>query len=383
MPARTEALPHTAPSTRVSLQLRWHRFRNRLIANPGFQRWAARTPIARMIANRRATQLHHITAGFVYSQTLMAFLDLELPQRLADGPVTSEQLVTLTGVPEPGLITLLKAARSLGLLEYYPDHLWGLGELGAALLANPGIAAMVSHHRHLYRDLAEPGALLSNRSDTALANYWAYGEVKSGTTDPGTYSDLMALSQGMIADYVLDTLDLRGHRQLLDIAGGTGSFATRAIARYPGLQARVFDLPAVAERARRENQLPEATLGFVGGDMFNDDLPASADLISLVRVLHDHDDGPVQALLIRAYEALPPGGRLIVAEPLAETPGSAAIGHGYFGMYLWAMGSGRPRTAAELTEMMSLAGFDNVREQKSAMSVLVRVLSGEKSKRNL
>ena len=193
----------------------------------------------------------------------------------------------------------------------------------------------------------------------------------------------MALSQGMIADYVLDTVDLRGHRQLLDIAGGTGAFAARAIARHPGLQARVFDLPAVAERARRENQLPEATLGFVGGDMFNDDLPTSADLISLVRVLHDHDDGPVQALLTRAYEALPPGGRLIVAEPLAETPGSAAIGHGYFGMYLWAMGSGRPRTAAELTEMMSLAGFDNVREQKSAMSVLVRVLSGEKSKRNL
>ena len=87
--------------------------------------------------------------------------------------------------------------------------------------------------------------------------------------------------------------------------------------------------------------------------------------------------------MTRAYEALPPGGRLIVAEPLAETPGSAAIGHGYFGMYLWAMGSGRPRTASELTEMMSLAGFDNVREQKSAMSVLVRVLSGEKSKRNL
>ncbi|MGD2009181.1 MAG: methyltransferase, partial [Cellvibrionales bacterium] len=93
MPARTEALPRTEPSTRVSLRLRWHRFRNSLIAKPSFQRWAARTPIARFIANRRATQLHHITAGFVYSQTLMAFLDLELPQRLADGPVTSEQLV--------------------------------------------------------------------------------------------------------------------------------------------------------------------------------------------------------------------------------------------------------------------------------------------------
>ena len=112
--------------------------------------------------------------------------------------------------------------------------------------------------------------------------------------------------------------------------------------------------------------------------MFEDPLPEQADLMSLVRVLHDHDDKPAQLLINKAFEALPQGGQLIVAEPMANTPGSESIGHTYFGFYLWAMGSGRPRTAPELTSMMNIAGFKTIREAKSPMPSLVRVLVGEK-----
>ncbi len=48
----------------------------------------------------------------------------------------------------------------------------------------------------------------------------------------------------------------------------------------------------------------------------------------------------------RAHDALPPGGTLLIAEPMAGTPGAEAMGDAYFGLYLWAMGSGRPRSAA-------------------------------------
>jgi len=359
--------------------MRWHQFRNQLIANPAFQRWAARNPLTRPIANRRATQLHHMTAGFVYSQTLLAFIELELPQRLAGGPVQTETLVAQTGLPEAGLVTLLKASRALGLLEYYPDNLWGLGELGAALLANPGIAAMVKHHRHLYLDLSDPGTILQRREHSALSAFWAYGDVKTGSTDPETYSELMATSQDMIADYVLDAVDLRRHRKLLDVAGGTGAFARRAITRFPNLSARVFDLPAVAEQANDQALQQDGPIKYLGGDMFSDPLPDRTDVLTFIRVLHDHDDEPVQNLLHKAHEALDTGGRLIIAEPMAETRGSDAIGHTYFGLYLWAMGSGRPRTASELKCMVEKAGFTHVQEARSPMPVLVRVLVAEKN----
>lgn len=380
MSVQSQILRNETPSQSTSWRLRWHHYRNKLIASPRFQKWAARNPITRIIANRRATQLHHITAGFVYSQTLTAFVDLDIPDLLADGPAQTERLVSATGISEPALLTLLRAATGLGLLESYEGGLWGLGELGAAMLANPGIAAMVRHHRHLYADLADPTALLRQRGNTALANYWAYGEVKSGEINPETYSELMATSQGMIADYVLDSVDFSGKENLVDIAGGTGAFARRAMERFPNIRATVFDLPAVAEQAASapNNHDTANALKYRGGDMFEDPLPEQADLMSLVRVLHDHDDKPAQLLINKAFEALPQGGQLIVAEPMANTPGSESIGHTYFGFYLWAMGSGRPRTAPELISMMNIAGFKTIREAKSPMPSLVRVLVGEK-----
>ncbi|MDG1827804.1 MAG: methyltransferase [Luminiphilus sp.] len=380
MSVQGQLVSNDTPGYSTSWRLRWHQYRNKLIANPRFQKWAARTPLVRLIANRRATQLHHITAGFVYSQTLAAFVELDIPNLLADGPAQTDRLISATGIPEPALLTLLKAAKGLGLLECYEGNIWGLGELGAAMLANPGIAAMVRHHQHLYADLSDPTALLRQREKTALANYWAYGDVKKGDISPETYSELMATSQGMIADYVLDTVDFNDKARLVDIAGGTGAFARRAVARFPNLRATVYDLPAVTEQAavaHNSNDTPHA-LQYQGGDMFEDPLPEQADIMSLVRVLHDHDDKPAQHLINKAFQALSLNGQLMVAEPMAETPGSESIGHTYFGFYLWAMGSGRPRTSAELTSMMKIAGFNNVREAKSPMPSLVRVLIGDK-----
>lgn len=383
MNSRSHAIRFNTPGPQTNLRIRWHQYRNRLIASPRFQRWAARNPIARIIANRRATQLHHITAGFVYSQTLLAFVELDLPRLLADGPAQTDRLAQETGLGKPALLTLLKAAHGLELLEHYPGDLWGLGELGASLLANPGIGAMVRHHRHLYQDLAEPTALLKSRNQSALSAYWAYDDVKARDADPGTYSELMASSQGMVADYVLDALDLKDHHQLLDIAGGTGAFARRAIERFPHLSATVFDLPAVAESGAAAVRASGERLRFTGGDMFKDPLPAHADVISLVRVLHDHDDAPISLLLRKTFDALPAGGRIIVAEPLAGTPGAEAIGATYFGLYLWAMGSGRPRTETEIKDFLAKAGFADLKEHSSPLPTLVRVITGIKTSSNI
>ncbi|GIS01752.1 MAG: hypothetical protein CM15mP103_03030 [Gammaproteobacteria bacterium] len=78
--------------------------------------------------------------------------------------------------------------------------------------------------------------------------------------------------------------------------------------------------------------------------MFRSPLPQDVELFSLIRVLHDHDDEPVSGLLSRLCTALKPGGHLLIAEPMAGTPGAEPIGDTYFSFYLWAMGSGRPRT---------------------------------------
>ena len=112
--------------------------------------------------------------------------------------------------------------------------------------------------------------------------------------------------------------------------------------------------------------------------MFEDPIPQHHDLISLVRILHDHDDEPVAKLLRRCFDSLPSGGTLMIAEPMAGTRGAMPIGDSYFSFYLWAMGSGRPRTKKELSSMLKAAGFVSIKEKRTHIPALVRVMTAKK-----
>jgi demethylspheroidene O-methyltransferase len=102
------------------------------------------------------------------------------------------------------------------------------------------------------------------------------------------------------------------------------------------------------------------------------------DLISLVRIVHDHDDEPAQHLLARAYDALPPGGTLIIAEPMLSGKDEGGILGNYFRFYLMAMGSGRPRTPRELKRMLRNAGFTKIRRHRTTVPMICSVLSAQR-----
>jgi demethylspheroidene O-methyltransferase len=94
-------------------------------------------------------------------------------------------------------------------------------------------------------------------------------------------------------------------------------------------------------------------------------------------VLHDHDDDVVQALLRRVRAALPKGGRVLIAEPMAGTAGAEPMGGAYFGFYLLAMGRGRPRRPDELAAMLTAAGFAGARLLPTDTPLLTRVMQAD------
>lgn len=353
--------------------------RDRLLASPRFQRWAAAFPITRPLAQRRARALFDLCAGFVYSQVLLACVQLHLFELLAEGPRSCATLAHLLALPDEAAARLLLAAVSLGLVERRRGDRFGLGALGSALFGNPGIAAMVEHHRLLYADLADPVALLRGERETALSGFWPHaGHDPAGVNaqQAAPYTALMAASQALITADVLDAYPVRRHRCLLDVGGGDGGFVTAAASRATALRLMLFDLPAVAERAAR--RFVDAGLAdratAIGGNFLSDPLPRGADLISLVRVVHDHDDADALAVLRAVRVALPRNGVLLIAEPMASTPGVEPVGDAYFGFYLLAMGRGRPRTARELQVLLTTAGFDRCRLVATRMPLLVRVI---------
>jgi len=352
-------------------------WRDRLVASPRFQRWASRFPLTRFVARRQASALFDLGAGFVYAQILAACVRLQLFEHLRDGPLTAAQLAPRLALSGPATERLLLAAAALKLVEPRGLAGFGLGMLGASLLGNPGVAAMIDHHALLYADLADPVALLRQDGGAGgMAGYWPYAAGRDPASLPpeevAAYSGLMAASNGFVADQVLHAYPIARHHRLLDVGGGEAAFLRAAAAVAPSLELMLFDLPAVAERGRL--RLAEAGLGgraqVFGGSFFEGPLPQGADAISLVRVVHDHDDDNVMTLLRQVRQVLPPGGKLLLAEPMAGLPGSARAADAYFGFYLLAMGTGRARTPQTLCAMLLEAGFKAPKPWRTAAPML-------------
>jgi demethylspheroidene O-methyltransferase len=144
--------PAATPSWRDRV-LAW---RDRLVAQPSFQRWAASFPLTRPIARHRARALFDLVAGFVYSQTMVACLRLDLFAILAARPQDAASVALRTGLtptppsgcsPRPPRSTSSSGAVAGGMAS---------GPLGAPLVGNEGLAALIEHHALLYEDLRDP-----------------------------------------------------------------------------------------------------------------------------------------------------------------------------------------------------------------------------------
>ncbi|MEO8936385.1 MAG: methyltransferase [Burkholderiaceae bacterium] len=376
-----------AATARTPISDRVLAWRDHLVASPRFQRAAARFLPTRWIARRRAQALFDLVAGFTYSQVLLACVRLGLFDLLLERPRSRAEIAALAVLDEAATERLLTAAVSLRLIERRSGRRYGLGPLGVPMAGNAAIAAMVEHHSALYADLADPVALLRRRPSTGettrLGDVWGYAANGAAAALDDSrvagYSALMTASQPLVADQVLDAYPLAAHRCLLDVGGGEGAFALAVARRHPHLAVKVFDLPAVAARARaRLDREGHARIETFGGDFARDPLPVGADIVTLVRVVHDHDDDRALAILEAVHAALSTGGVLLLAEPMSGTRGAEPMGDAYFGMYLLAMGSGRARTPDELAAMLSRAGFARSRLISTALPLQARVIVATK-----
>ncbi|HSF63663.1 MAG TPA: methyltransferase [Paracoccaceae bacterium] len=358
-------------------------FLQRLIGSRGFQSWAARTPGLRRIVRAEGAALFEVIQGFVSSQALMALVELRVFDALAQGPRSAAQLAPGAGLTADRMQMLLQAGAALGLLVRRRDGMFRLSRRGAAFRGVPGLEAMVRHHGVLYRDLADPVAFLRGETAPELARFWPYVFGAAAAEDPATaatYSHLMEDSQALVAEDTLRLVDFRGIRHLMDVGGGTGAFLSAVHDTHPALRLTLFDLPAVmgAARARLARLGQGAAVTLVPGSFRDEALPTGADAISLIRVLYDHSDATVAQLLGRVFAALPPGGRVIVSEPMSGGACPDRATDVYFAFYTAAMQTGRTRSAAEIGGLLAAAGFDSVQNHPGTRSFVTSAVTARK-----
>jgi 3-hydroxy-5-methyl-1-naphthoate 3-O-methyltransferase len=181
-----------------------------------------------------------------------------------------------------------------------------------------------------------------------------------------------------------EAVDFSSFKRLLDVGGGSGAFDIELCLRFPHLSATVYDLPFVTDIAHQ--RIAESGLGdrisTQPGDFFADaTYPPGHDVILLSMIMHDWGEQENRTILRKCYEALPPGGAVIISELLVndDKTGPAPAALMSLNMLIETVG-GRNYTAAELRGWLQDIGYENIRVVPFEAAGANGAVIGEKSR---
>ena len=111
-------------------------------------------------------------------------------------------------------------------------------------------------------------------------------------------------------------------------------------------------------------------------DIFRQPWPGGYDALFFSNIWHDWNVRTCQWLAARAFEALPPGGRILVHEMLLDEGGNGPVTAASFSMLMLLATQGQQFTFDELKEILEGAGF--VRIDVTATHPYYSVVAGQK-----
>jgi SAM-dependent methyltransferase len=184
---------------------------------------------------------------------------------------------------------------------------------------------------------------------------------------------------------VAKSLDLSGRRRLLDVAGGSGIYACSLVAHHPHLSAAVFEKPPVDRITARAiaNRGCSATVSVVAGDMLADALPGDADVHLWSNVLHDWDEPVVRRLLAKSFEALPPGGLIVIHDAFLNAGKNGPLHVAEYSVLLMHATEGRCYSTREMEGYLTDAGFRDAayRDTAAARGIMTASRPGGSARR--
>lgn len=318
-------------------------------------------------------QLLHLLIGPWITQAVRAMVLLDIPDHLASGPLTCQDLSHRAGVDVGRLNRLLRALSHpwIGVLQPASGRTFRLTTLGRRL-SRQAVGSM----RHLALLYGGPFYLSFSALPEGIRDGVQPFEMVFGQTpfeylaqDPGQgtiFTHAMAEGVAFIAD-VATVVDLSPARTIVDIGGGNGALLTHLLDTYPHLEGTLLERPEAIGAARVKlglrGQLKRCKL--LSRSFLSGELPADMHVYLLSRILHDWDDQTCATILRAVRAAAANDSTLLVIErPLPTDPAAASLAH------LWDLNmlvnnvGGRERTRAEYRELLENAGFAVVDERQ-------------------
>nr|AHX39414.1 hypothetical protein wt6.37c [Streptomyces sp. WT6] len=313
--------------------------------------------------------LMQIVSGFWAAKTLASAQELDIFSKLSGNKgATPSEIAQILGLEDRPAELLVTACAGLGLLEV-ADGRYFNSALSENFLVRGrpyyfGAWVEFADHQDFPAWMRLTEALRTNQPTG-----W---DPKEQDTIFVESSDVMLTRfwQGMHSLSVFtartlgQTVDFTGVKALLDVGGGGAAYDIELCRQYPHLRAAVFDLPFVCDLTHTkisEVGMSERILT-VPGDFFGDqELPTGYDAILLSMILHDWGESEGRLLLGKCFEALPPGGQVLISELLVNDQKDGPADAALMGLaMLVETTDGRNYTGAEYQEWLRDAGFTDI-----------------------
>lgn len=309
-------------------------------------------------------EIFKLMGGYRISQAIYVVSETGIPDLLAGGPKTCDELAAETTTHAPTLYRLLRFLAGAGLFNEIGPQKFELTGLGATLRSDVVGSVRMLARLWLMQSLWNPwGRLIHSvrTGETAFDLVHGMGVFKYLEQNPkeaAVFNAAMTAGSARSGTGVADRYDFLGLHRVVDVGGGHGFLLAEILNANPALHGVLFDLPDVVAGAGQilTNFGVKDRCEIVGGSFF-DPLPSGGDVYVLKQIIHDWDDERALAILRNCRAAMTGREKLLVIERRIAPQHREAMGVLHIDLEMLVIAGGMERTDAEYRSLFEKAGF--------------------------
>jgi hypothetical protein len=314
-----------------------------------------------------------INLGLVW-HCLCAITRLEVPERLAAGPLPVAQLAAATGADPDALWRVLRLVADHHIVTLEGDRV-GLTDRGRLLCRDHPSSLQAAFATVGTSDVIHglTDTLRTGRAAAPRVLGMAYWDYLAAHPDQQALFDQAMVQRAQVLSLVcVPVLDWPASGTIADVGGGTGTLVAAVLQAAPGAHGLLVEQPHVLEHAKPvlERQGVAGRCVLHPGDLFAP--PPPAELYLLASVLHDWDDDHAARILAALGHSATPDTRLRIFEmllPEDATPHRAKMSDV---LMLLMFDGARERTVGQYRDLLEGTGWqlERVVSSPGPMSVV-------------
>ena len=319
-------------------------------------------------------QILGMVTGFWQSRALAVAAELELADRLADGPLSVDVLAAKTKTDALSLFRVMRVLESSGVFTQVSPRVFANTPASDCLRKDVPGSQWAFVRLVLSKDMGEYdglGALMDSVQTGQISfdrvfgcSYWQF--LRRNPDKWAIFNEAMRSFSVAITPAVTASYDWSRFRVIADTGGGIGTQLVDILKAHPSCRGILYDQPDVVAGA-----IPHDRVEPIGGDFF-ESVPAGADAYILRWIIHDWAEPEAIKILKNVREAMKPDARLVLLETVIPESAESTLGKSMDLVMLTLVG-GRERTANEYSELYAKAGFqlEQIIPTPSPLSIIV------------